>query len=557
MDNIRLFLWFALLGSLWISYTTWVADRAPPATAVSLPADVPTGTDTPLPQLGVDNSPTAPGATPVTDAPPVAPQAEPVAAVRVQTDVLDLIIDTRGGDIVRVDLPTYPIDKEDPTKVVRLLDYAAASRWAVQTGIGNGSGEPEPNHLASFTSERPSYELAPGEDTLVVTLNWTAGELGARKVYTFHRGLFQIDLELLFENRGAAPWRGRAYSQMVRLHRPPERSYTSIDSYSFTGPVLYDGDSYDKLDVEDLATAPLEQTLANGWLAGIQHHFLAGVVPPAEEETTYQAAARSSASVRDAQEYVLSAVSPTKEIAPGATLSYPIKLFAGPKVQEQLRATAPDMNLAVDYGFLGPLARGLFWVLENIHDWVGNWGWAIVICTLFIKLAFYKLTAMSGRSMAKLRKLAPRMKALQERFKDDRQGLSQAMMDLYKREKVNPASGCLPTLFQMPFFFAFYWVLVESVELRQAPFMLWIDDLSKRDPFFILPLLMGAAMLFQMRLSPAPPDPVQARVMQIMPIIFTVMFALFPAGLVVYWLTNTVLSILQQWRINVLVAREG
>jgi YidC/Oxa1 family membrane protein insertase len=321
--------------------------------------------------------------------------------------------------------------------------------------------------------------------------------------------------------------------------------------------VLYDGDSYDKLDVEDLATAPLEQTLANGWLAGIQHHFLAGVVPPAEEETTYQAAARSSASVRDAQEYVLSAVSPTKEIAPGATLSYPIKLFAGPKVQEQLRATAPDMNLAVDYGFLGPLARGLFWVLENIHDWVGNWGWAIVICTLFIKLAFYKLTAMSGRSMAKLRKLAPRMKALQERFKDDRQGLSQAMMDLYKREKVNPASGCLPTLFQMPFFFAFYWVLVESVELRQAPFMLWIDDLSKRDPFFILPLLMGAAMLFQMRLSPAPPDPVQARVMQIMPIIFTVMFALFPAGLVVYWLTNTVLSILQQWRINVLVAREG
>jgi YidC/Oxa1 family membrane protein insertase len=550
MDNIRLFLWFALLGSLWISYTTWVADRAPPATAVSLPADVPTGIDTPLPQLGVDNSPTAPGATPVTDAPPVAPQAEPVAAVRVQTDVLDLIIDTRGGDIVRVDLPTYPIDKEDPTRVVRLLDYDAATRWAVQTGIGNGSGEPEPNHLASFTSERPSYELSPGQDALVVTLNWAAGNLAARKVYTFHRGLFRIDLELTFENRGAAPWRGRAYSQMVRLHRPPDRSYTSVDSYSFTGPVLYDGDSYDKLDVEDLATEPMAQTLANGWLAGIQHHFLAGVVPPAQDATTYQAVAR-------AEEYVLTAVSPTKEIAAGASLAYPIKLFVGPKIQEQLRATAPDMNLAVDYGFLGPLARGLFWVLENIHDWVGNWGWAIVICTLFIKLAFYKLGAMSGRSMAKLRKLQPRMKALQERFKDDRQGLSQAMMDLYKREKVNPAAGCLPILIQMPFFFAFYWVLVESVELRQAPFMLWIDDLSKRDPFFILPVLMGAAMLFQMRLSPAPPDPVQARVMQIMPIIFTVMFALFPAGLVVYWLTNTVLSILQQWRINVLVAREG
>jgi YidC/Oxa1 family membrane protein insertase len=547
MDNIRLFLWFALLGSLWISYTTWVRDRAPPVAAVSVPAGVPTGADTPLPELGGETP--APGTTPI-GAPPVAAQAEPVTTVRVRTDVLDLVIDTRGGDIVRVDLPTYPIDKEDPTKVVRLLDYAAASRWAVQTGIGNGSGAPEPNHLASFASERSSYELAEGEDILAVTLDWTAGDLAARKVYTFRRGLFQIDLELILENRGAAPWRGRAYSQMIRLHRPPERSYTSVDSYSFTGPVLYDGDSYDKLDVEDLATEPVEQTLTNGWLAGIQHHFLAGVVPPAQDETTYQAQARG-------EEYVLTAVSPTKEVVAGATLAYPVKLFVGPKVQEQLRATAPDMNLAVDYGFLGPLARGLFWVLENIHDWVGNWGWAIVICTFFIKLAFYKLGAMSGRSMAKLRKLGPRMKAVQERFKDDRQGLSQAMMDLYKREKVNPAAGCLPILIQMPFFFAFYWVLVESVELRQAPFMLWIDDLSKRDPFFILPILMGAAMLFQMRLSPAPPDPVQARVMQIMPIVFTVMFALFPAGLVVYWLTNTVLSILQQWRINVLVAREG
>ena len=560
MDNIRLFLWFALFGSLWISYTTWVADRAPPVTAASAAQGVAPGAETPLPSLGADTAPAGSESTPVSGAPPQAPQVDPVAAIHVRTDVLDLEIDTRGGDIVRVDLPTYPIDKEDPTKVVRLLDYAAATRWAVQTGIGNSSGAPEPNHLASFTSEQPSYTLAEGQDSLVVTLNWASGDLAARKVYTFHRGLFQIDLELILENRGAAPWRGRAYSQMVRLHRPPERSYTSIDSYSFTGPVLYDGNSYEKLDVEDLATEPVQQTLPNGWLAGIQHHFLAGIVPPAADETAYRAEARGTGVVvddRELEEYVLTAVSPTKDVAAGGTLAYPVKLFVGPKIQEQLRATASDMNLAVDYGVLGPLARGLFWVLEHIHDWVGNWGWAIVICTFFIKLVFYKLTAMSGRSMAKLRKLAPRMKAIQERFKDDRQGLSQAMMDLYKREKVNPAAGCLPILIQMPFFFAFYWVLVESVELRQAPFMLWIDDLSKRDPFFILPILMGAAMLFQMRLSPAPPDPVQARVMQIMPIIFTVMFALFPAGLVVYWLTNTVLSILQQWRINVLVAREG
>ena len=215
------------------------------------------------------------------------------------------------------------------------------------------------------------------------------------------------------------------------------------------------------------------------------------------------------------------------------------------------------LKLTVDYGLLTPIADPLFWVLDLIHGWVKNWGWSIVITTLLIKLVFYKLTATSGRSMAKMRKLAPRMKALQEKHKDDRQALSAAMMELYKKEKVNPAAGCLPILIQMPFFFAFYWVLVESVEMRQAPFALWIDDLSVRDPFFILPLLMGAAMMFQMRLNPAPPDPVQARIMQIMPIVFTAMFALFPAGLVLYWLTNTVVSIAQQWRINKLVERES
>jgi YidC/Oxa1 family membrane protein insertase len=238
-------------------------------------------------------------------------------------------------------------------------------------------------------------------------------------------------------------------------------------------------------------------------------------------------------------------------------LSYPLQLFVGPKLQEQLRATSDELDLTVDYGVLTVIAQPLFWILSHVHDWVGNWGWAIILVTVLIKLVFYKLTATSGRSMAKMRKLAPRMKALQERYKDDRQALSQAMMEMYKREKVNPAAGCLPILIQMPFFFAFYWVLIESVEMRQAPFMLWIDDLSVRDPFFVLPLLMGAAMFFQMRLNPAPPDPVQARVMQIMPIVFTGFFAFFPAGLVLYWLTNTVLSMLQQWRINTLVAREG
>jgi YidC/Oxa1 family membrane protein insertase len=292
------------------------------------------------------------------------------------------------------------------------------------------------------------------------------------------------------------------------------------------------------------------QTIVGGWFAAIQHHFLAAGVPPPTDEVRYQASASGD-------EFVLSAVGTARDVAPGAMFDYGFKLFVGPKIQEQLKATANDLDLTVDYGIFTVLAQPLYWVLSKIESWVGNWGWAIVIFTLLIKLVFYKLTETSGRSMAKMRKLAPRMKALQERFKDDRQALSQAMMDLYKREKVNPAAGCLPILIQMPFFLAFYWVLVESVEMRQAPFILWINDLSSRDPFFVLPLLMGAAMFFQTHLNPAPPDPVQARVMQIMPLIFTVFFAFFPAGLVLYWLSNTALSILQQWRINKVVLKEA
>ena len=241
----------------------------------------------------------------------------------------------------------------------------------------------------------------------------------------------------------------------------------------------------------------------------------------------------------------------------GTSTTIPVELFVGPKLQDQLRTVSDRLPLTVDYGILTPLADPLFWVLSKVHNVVGNWGWAIVLVTLLIKLVFYKLTEQSGRSMAKMRNLQPRLKALQERYKDDRQKLSEAMMDLYKREKVNPAAGCLPILIQMPFFLAFYWVLLESVEMRQAPFMLWINDLSSRDPLFILPILMGAAMLAQQQLNPAPADPIQARVMRILPIVFTVFFAFFPAGLVLYWFTNTILGVAQQWQINRGVTREG
>ena len=286
------------------------------------------------------------------------------------------------------------------------------------------------------------------------------------------------------------------------------------------------------------------------YTAAIQHHFLSAIVPQGDRPSVYQVKA-------DEGRLVASVVGTPATVAPGESAQFEHILYVGPKLQDQLEPIHPKLDLTVDYGWLTLLSSPMFMLLSWIHDFVGNWGWAIIIVTVIIKLAFYKLTATSGRSMAKMRELQPRMKALQERYKDDRQALSQAMMDLYKREKVNPAAGCLPILIQMPFFLAFYWVLVESVEMRQAPFALWIDDLSVRDPYFILPLIMGAAMLFQQKLNPAPADPVQARVMQIMPIMFTGFFAFFPSGLVLYWVTNTLLSIAQQWRINKVVHAEA
>jgi len=557
MDKIRFGLWFGLLASIWISYSTWMAERAPdPATVTGTEAVTPTvpASDVPVFDAPGDVAVVGDNGATGTEAIPEDASAAVARPLRVRTDVLDVVIDLdQGGDIVRVDLPAYPVHKDRPEVPVRLLDYTTANRWVYQTGMISPSDTPAPRHDQAFSAAAESFVLADGADSLEVRLAWRgANGVSAEKIYTFRRGQYAIDLDIVARNQGAEPWTAAPYAQMTRFHNPPERSFLSVDSYSFTGPVIYDGDKSRKMDFEDLATEPANITVANGWLASIQHHFLAAIVPLDAEPNNLSVEAVGSS-------YRLRALSPGIQVAPGGELRYPLKLFVGPKLQSQLVAAAPDreLDLTVDYGWLTALSHPLFLVLEFIHGWVNNWGWAIVITTLLIKLVFYKLTATSGRSMAKMRKLAPRMKALQEKHKDDRQALSTAMMDLYKKEKVNPAAGCLPILIQMPFFFAFYWVLVESVEMRQAPFALWINDLSVRDPFFILPLLMGAAMLFQMRLNPAPPDPIQARVMQIMPIIFTAMFAFFPAGLVLYWLTNTVVSIAQQWRINQLVARES
>jgi YidC/Oxa1 family membrane protein insertase len=550
MDNIRVFLWLTLLGMAWLTYTAWVADYStPPRTAVTPPSQSPqpgqpAGT---LPTLNPSDAPTPP-VPPAQQQPAAAPTGE---LIRVQTDVLDLRIASQGGDLVRADLLQYPLNKDMPEPVVRLLSESGPERWVFETGVRSAVGGAEPNHLATFRSASNDYALAPGQNELVVTLDWVGeGPISARKTYTFRRGRYDVELTLTVAPTAGGSWRGAPYVQMERIHVPVEQSFLSIDSYSFKGPVLYDGDQFEKIDFEDLARTPETESVQGGWFAAIQHYFLAAAVPPGDGVFRYDAVTRGSA-------FSLSAIGPVADVSAAAPLNATFTLFVGPKLQGQLQAVGSELERTVDYGITTPLAQPLFFVLDWVHGWVNNWGFAIIIVTILIKLVFYKLTAMSGRSMAKMRKIAPRMKALQERYKDDRQALSQAMMDLYKKEKVNPAAGCLPILIQMPFFFAFYWMLVESVELRHAPFALWIQDLSARDPFYVLPVLMAAAMYFQTRLSPAPPDPMQARMMQIMPVAFSAILIFFPAGLVLYQLTNTVLSIAQQWRINTIVARES
>ncbi|MEZ5564186.1 MAG: membrane protein insertase YidC [Gammaproteobacteria bacterium] len=556
MDNLRIFLWVGLLMLVWLNVQTWQQTFSPPtATTTATPANgaSPAGQASQSPDASAADSGALPALQAGTTeaAPTVVPPAADTdattaasALIHVRTDVFDLQIDTRGGNIVDVRLPTYPVHKDKPDVPVELLNQTPVHFFVYQDGLRAANGQPEANHLATFTAATDSFEMAPGADELQVPLRWQdADGITVTKTYTFHRGSFAIDQVYTVTNHGDKPYEAAQYLQIQRVSTPQKRSMFDVDTYSFHGPVAYNGEKYQKIKVEDLHDTPFSENVSNGWFAAIQHHFLAAAVPPPDQVWHYNARLSDG-------KFQISAIGPLTTVAPGQTENFSAKLFVGPKLQKQLSVTAPRLELTVDYGRLTLLAQPMFWLLSKVHGVVHNWGLAIILVTFLIKLVFYKLAETSGRSMAGMRKLQPRMKALQERFKDDRQAMSKALMELYKKEKINPAAGCLPMLVQIPFFISFYWVLLESVEMRQAPFILWITDLSSKDPYFILPLLMGAAMFFQQKLNPPPPDPVQAKMMQIMPIAFTVFFAFFPAGLVLYWLTNSVLSIAQQWRIN-------
>ncbi|MEJ2299420.1 MAG: membrane protein insertase YidC [Woeseiaceae bacterium] len=500
MDNQRLLVWALFLFMGWTTWQAWQRDYAPPPVAPA-PAEI-AATD--MPQA------------PVPDAAGDIPSAAEL--ITVSTDVFDITISTLGGTLQGATLKKYPIEKDHP-QLVQLLDTGGSNFALIESGVRAASDAAEATHLETFASDQSAYELGDA-DEIVVKLTWSdPSGIAVEKRYHFYRGSYHIDLEQVISNGSDVEWRGAEYVRIKRRSEEHPRSMFDVDSYSFTGPIVYNGEKSEKLKRDDLLEdGPVDFTAQQGWFGSIQHHFVRAVIRAATLPTT---------------------------------------LFVGPKLQAQLEEIDESLKLTVDYGWLTIISQPLFWLLSLVHKYAHNWGVAIIVVTFLIKLAFYKLTEASGRSMAKMRQIQPRLKALQDRYKDDKPALSQAMMDLYKREKVNPAAGCLPILIQMPFFLAFYWVLLESVEMRQAPFALWINDLSTRDPYFILPLIMGGAMLVQQKLNPAPTDPVQAKVMQIMPIMFTVFFAFFPSGLVLYWVTNTLLSIAQQWQINRVVEAEA
>ncbi len=555
MDNQRLFLFVALSFVVLLLWQSWMEDYGPasqvetavvenaqsPATATALPAGSADTAD--IPGAPADMA-TMERALPDTDV------LKKGQFIDVTTDLFHIKIDTTGGDLRQADLLDYKATTDPDSPPFRLLNDSLPNLFVIQSGLRASVGT-EPTHHVVYTAEQGSYRMADDADELQVSMIWRSPEgVEVVKRYIFHRGSYAVGLQHEVRNNSTAEWQGRQYRQLQRTQVAETGQSSFI--YTYMGGVIYSPEEkYEKITFEDMLDEKLDRSITDGWAAMLQHYFLGALIPASAETDRYYTNTLSSS------RYVIGMISPNREVAPGSSALYETTIFIGPKLQDEMKQLAPGLELTVDYGLLTVLAQPLFWLLKTLHGLLGNWGWAIVCVTILIKLAFYKLSETSYKSMANMRKLAPRMKTLKERYGDDRQKMNQAMMEMYKKEKINPLGGCLPIVVQIPVFIALYWVLLESVELRHAPFILWITDMSSPDPYYILPLLMGATMLIQQRLNPAPMDPIQAKVMMMLPIVFTVFFAFFPSGLVLYWVVNNTLSIAQQWMITRRIERGG
>ena len=559
MDNIRFILVIALAMISYMLWEEWQKDYGPkPVVTASdqsgsnkIKEDLPTA---------VDNSPALVSEQNVEAVPLVEIPSDKIISVK--TDVFSLEIDTKGGTLRNLDLLHYPHEKintvvntlyslvgmdapEKDLSPIRLFNNDVEKLFLAQSGlIASTDSAAAPDHHASFSSEKQHYELAIGQDSLTIPLTWTNDNgLVITKTFTFTRGNYDISVDQKVSNQSSNVWTGRQYSQLLRVPFVDDKGNTFIRTYA--GGVVYtEEDKYQKVDYEEMRDENLKVETLGGWSAMTQHYFASAWVPPPDQQNLFYTKALNN------NQFVIGSYSPSVTVQPNTEVILESRLFSGPKIQPMLAKVAPGLELTVDYGWLTFIAKYIYQLLNFIHDYVGNWGWSILGVTLCIKLIFFKLSQTSYRSMAKMRKIQPRLKELQEKFADDRQRFNTEMMAMYKREKVNPMGGCFPILVQIPVFISLYWVLIETVEIRQADFALWVQDLSAQDPFYILPIVMGITMKIQQMLNPAPIDPLQAKVMKMFPIIFTVFFLFFPAGLVLYWVCNNSLSIIQQWYIT-------
>jgi len=464
--------------------------------------------------------------------------------IKVQTDVLDITIDTVGGNIVQSSLLQYPAKLHEKGPITFFSDKSE-NFYVANSSLVSNNGPDTESKLAQYTAEKSLYQLSPEQKEMQVKLTWNNKGVVVSKVFTFVRGRYDVKVLYNIENKTKQDWKGWFSAQLQRKDVVQE-STSKFQYNAFTGAAISSNEKpYEKITYKKLAQTQIDRDIQGGWLSLQQRYFLSVWVPENNKSYHYFSSVDTADNI-----YTLGLKSGDIVVPGGAAQSVGSVLYAGPEIADNLQALSPNLKLTVDYGWLWIISIFLFWLMEKIYKVIGNWGWSIITVTVLIKIAFFKLSETSYRSMAKMKDLAPKMSALKERCGDDRQKLSQATMELYRKEKINPLGGCLPMIVQIPVFIGLYYVLLEAVQLRQAPFMFWIQDLSAKDPYYILPILMGLSMFLQQKLSPQSPDPMQAKMMMFLPIIFTVFFLSFPSGLVLYWLVNNCLSILQQWYIN-------
>ncbi len=562
MDFQRLILFGALgmvLLLLWQSWLEYEADKNSTSfnTATSTESTTAQSVGNNTSQADADDVPQAPTASAVTesaDTPSPVPVSQSLPAERriiVETDLVRAEIDTKGGDLRHLSLLTYPVSLEEPDVPFVLLNDSGADLFLIQDGLLS-TGKDAPNHHTVFSTDRENVTLSPDADSVDVHLDWTSEDgIRFRKTFTFFRNSYFVDVTFTVDNQSSEAWSGYRYSQILRTQVAEPSSGLGflgrLPSYK-GGAIFTPEDKYQKIDFEDMYEANLARPTPSGWVAMLQHYFVGALLPSAGTGYEFY----SNVTNRDTgPRYLIGYKTTQPTVVPaGSAQALEGEIYIGPKETERMIKADNQLELTVDYGWLTPVSSPLFWVMTYINRAVNNWGVSIILLTLLVKLVFFPLSAASYKSMARMKKMQPRMQTLKERFGDDKQKFQQAMMEIYKKEKINPLGGCLPIVIQIPVFIALYWVLLESVELRQAPFALWIKDLSLQDPYYVLPILMGASMFGQQLLNPAPLDPMQQKIMMALPLVFTIFFLWFPSGLVLYWLVNNVLSIAQQWVIT-------